>query len=76
MVVPARTDVRRSGGRARAGGEFDRLCEDGYSGVYAKKWFEFPIPPLEGIFAPGPFAPLRNKFNRPTLTFNVTRYTL
>ena len=43
MVVLARTDVRRSGGRTRAGGEFDRLCEGGYSGVYAKRWFEFTI---------------------------------
>ena len=38
MVVLARTDVRRSSGRARAGGEFDLLLEDGYSGAYAKWW--------------------------------------
>ena len=44
MVVSAGTDVRKSGGRARAGGEFDQLRVAGYSGVYAKRWFEIPIP--------------------------------
>ena len=51
IIVPERTDVRRSGGCARAGSEFDRLCERGYSGGHAKRWFEFPIPcPLPFVF--------------------------
>ena len=40
IVVPAQTDAGESGGRLRACGEFDLLREGGYSGAYAKRWFD------------------------------------